>query len=67
MKLEGLKKAKSRRTIRGYRPKFSITINLTFSCVPVSEILSLTVKQTEDLVSEIHANRHQQKSERAIW
>ena len=26
-----MKKAKSRKTIRGYRPKFSITKNFTFS------------------------------------
>ena len=26
-----MKKAKSRKTIRGYRPKFSITKNLTFA------------------------------------
>ncbi|MBL4738860.1 MAG: hypothetical protein JKY39_03035 [Pelagibacteraceae bacterium] len=26
-----MKKTKSRKTIRGYRPKFSITKNLTFS------------------------------------
>ena len=31
MKLEGINKVKSRKTIRGYRPKFSITKNLTFS------------------------------------
>ena len=36
MKLEGIKKAKSKKNIRGYkikgyRPKFSITKNLTFS------------------------------------
>ena len=36
MKLEGIKKAKSRKTIRGYRirgyrPKFSVQKNLTFS------------------------------------
>ena len=36
MKLEGIKKVKSKKTIRGYknkgyRPKFSITKNLTFS------------------------------------
>ena len=36
MKLKGIKKVKSKKTIRvykikGYRPKFSITKNLTFS------------------------------------
>ena len=31
MKLEGIKKAKSKKNIRGYRPKFSITKNLIFS------------------------------------
>ena len=31
MKLEGIKKVKGEKTIRGYRPKFSITKNLTFA------------------------------------